>query len=146
MVVPLGAPISSNAISSPPSIAYLTPVIVSVVLVISSVLDTAAILASASPLKPRLRTDERSSELLILLVACLKKAHLISSFAIPQPLSVTLISDIPPSLISSVICVAPESIAFSRSSLTTEAGLSITSPAAILFIVSLSSSFITDMY
>ena len=46
-----------------------------------------------------------------------------------------LIKDIPPSLISIVTAVAPASIAFSTSSFTTEDGLSITSPAAILLIV-----------
>ena len=47
-----------------------------------------------------------------------------------------LIKDIPPSLISIVTAVAPASIAFSTSSFTTDDGLSITSPAAILLIVS----------
>ena len=42
---------------------------------------------------------------------------------------------IPPSFISIVTDVAPASIAFSTSSFTTEAGRSITSPAAILSIV-----------
>ena len=53
----------------------------------------------------------------------------------PEPLSVILINDVPPSLISTDIIVAPASIAFSISSLTIDAGLSITSPAAIWFIV-----------
>ena len=47
-----------------------------------------------------------------------------------------LIKDIPPSLISIVTAVAQASIAFSTSSFTTDDGLSITSPAAILLIVS----------
>ena len=47
-----------------------------------------------------------------------------------------LIKDIPPSLISIVTAVASASIAFSTSSFTTDDGLSITSPAAILLIVS----------
>jgi hypothetical protein len=66
----------------------------------------------------------------------------ISSLLIPLPLSVTLINEIPPSFISTVIAVAPASIAFSTSSLTTEEGLSTTSPAAILLIVFWSKSVI----
>ena len=52
-----------------------------------------------------------------------------------MPLSVILMYDIPPFLISIVILFAPASIEFSINSFTTEAGLSLTSPAAILFIV-----------
>ena len=70
-----------------------------------------------------------------MLVACLSKAISRSSCIIPFPLSVTLIYEIPPFLISTVIAVAPASIEFSITSFTTDAGLSITSPAAILFIV-----------
>ena len=112
------------------------------VFVISSTCDTAAILASASPLKPRDETAIRSSIDLILLVACLLNAISISFLLIPLPLSVTLINEIPPSFISTVIAVAPASIAFSTSSLTTEEGLSTTSPAAILLIVFWSKSVI----
>src|SRR4030042_1945249 len=50
----------------------------------------------------------------------------------PLPLSVTLMRRTPPSCASTDICVAPASREFSTSSLTTEAGLSTTSPAAIL--------------
>ena len=62
----------------------------SLVLVINSICDTAAILASASPLKPSEDTVKRSSIDLILLVACLLNAISISSFLIPEPLSVTV--------------------------------------------------------
>ena len=41
----------------------------------------------------------------------------------------------PPFFISTFIFVAPASIEFSTNSFTTDAGFSITSPAAILFIV-----------
>ena len=51
------------------------------------------------------------------------------------PLSVIFIYDIPPFFISTVILLAPASIEFSTISFTTDAGLSITSPAAIWFIV-----------
>ena len=140
--MPLGIPISSKSTSLAPSIIYLMPRRLSLVLVKSSTLDTAAIELRASPLKPRLSTVSKSSAVVILLVACLRKAVLISSGSIPQPLSVTRMKDIPPSLISTVTASAPASIAFSNSSLTILAGRSITSPAAILSIVSSLSSLI----
>jgi DNA mismatch repair protein MutS len=71
----------------------------------------------------------------ILLVECRKNAERTSSRSIPQPLSVIRMNEIPPSLISTTTAVAPASMAFSTSSFTTEAGRSITSPAAILSIV-----------
>ena len=78
---------------------------------------------------------KRSSTDLILLVAWRRKARAIWSLGIPQPLSVTRTMEQPPSLISMVTAVAWASMAFSRSSFTTEAGRSITSPAAILLMV-----------
>ncbi len=93
-------------------------------------------LARASPLNPRVETDNKSSIYFILLVACGTNASFISSSLIPLPLSVTRIKDLPPSFISTVTEFAFASIAFSTSSFTTAIGLSITSPAAILFIVS----------
>ena len=78
---------------------------------------------------------EKSETDLILLVACLSNAISKSSSAIPFPLSVIRIYDIPPFFISTVIFVAPASIEFSTISFIADAGLSITSPAAILFIV-----------
>ena len=106
----------------------------------------AAILAKASPLKPIDVTLVISSATLILLVACLSKAISISSSAIPLPLSEILMKEIPPFFISTVIFVAPASIEFSTISLTTEAGLSITSPAAILLIVKSSNNTIFPIY
>ena len=97
---------------------------------------TAAILDKASPLKPRDVALKRSSTELILLVACLKNAFFTSSFSIPIPLSVILIRDVPPSFISTVMALDLASMEFSIISLTIEEGLSITSPAAILSIVS----------
>ena len=67
----------------------------------------------------------------ILLVAWRRKAVSASLSAMPQPLSVTRIRVIPPFWISTVTAVAPASMAFSTSSLTTLAGRSTTSPAAI---------------
>src|SRR5215467_2709136 len=52
----------------------------------------------------------------------------------PQPLSTTRICLTPPSASATPISVAPESRLFSRSSLSTEAGRSTTSPAAIWLI------------
>ena len=77
----------------------------------------------------------RSSALRILLVEWRKNAARTSSLSIPIPLSAIRINVMPPSLISTVTAVAPASIAFSASSLTTDAGRSMTSPAAILSIV-----------
>ena len=131
----MGAPVSSNAVSFPPSMTYFIPLCPSSVFVITSVLVTAAMLDKASPRNPRECMDARSSAVRILLVEWRKKAHLTSSASIPHPLSVTRINEIPPSLISTVTEVAFASIAFSTSSFTIDAGLSITSPAAILSIV-----------
>ena len=69
MVVPSGAPISSSAISSPPSIQYRLPERESAVFVMSSTLDTAAMLERASPRNPRDAIESRSQASLILLVA-----------------------------------------------------------------------------
>jgi hypothetical protein len=49
----------------------------------------------------------------------------------PQPSSATAMNSRPPSRTSTRMREAPASIAFSTSSLTTEAGRSTTSPAAI---------------
>ena len=107
----------------------------SFVLDVNSTFAIAAILANASPLKPIDVTVSKSSADLILLVACLSNAISKSSWAIPFPSSVIFIYEIPPFFISTVILVAPASIEFSIISFITDAGLSITSPAAILFIV-----------
>ena len=130
-VVPSGTPTSSKLFSSPPSITYLIPVRSPFVLVISSTWPTAAILDNASPLKPKDETDTKSSADIILLVEWRRNAIFTSFFSIPHPLSVILIKPIPPSLISTVTAVDFASIAFSKSSFTTDAGRSITSPAAI---------------
>ena len=108
----------------------------SFVLLIIVIEETEEIAASASPLKPRVSIELRSHFSFILLVAWRFRETGISSLSIPQPLSVTLIRATPPFLISATICVAPESIEFSISSLSTEAGLSTTSPAAIKFAIS----------
>lgn len=124
-----------NIILDPPSMTYFVPRSLSFVLVITSVLVTAAMLDNASPLNPNDAICDRSSTVSILLVECRRNALFTSSFGIPHPLSRILIKEIPPSLISTVTDVEPASMAFSTSSFTIEAGLSITSPAAILSIV-----------
>ena len=120
----------------------LYPVSCSAVFDIISTFAIAAILAKASPLNPIDVTTSKSSAFLILLVACLSNAISKSSCAIPFPLSVTFMYEIPPFFISTVTLFAPASIEFSTISFITDAGLSITSPAAILFIVKSSNNTI----
>ncbi len=78
----------------------------------------------------------KSSAVIILLVECRLMEIGTSSDFIPFPLSFTSIKFFPPLLIVTDISVAEASIAFSNNSLITDAGLSITSPAAILLITS----------
>ena len=94
---------------------------------------TSAIEASASPRKPSVPTRNRSSASAILLVAWLARASGSSSGGMPPPLSTTRTISSPPCSTETSIRVAPASTAFSINSLTTLAGRSITSPAAILF-------------
>ena len=91
---------------------------------------TPASAASASPRKPS-RVIRISSSSSSLEVAWRCTASASWSGAMPLPSSVTAISARPPPLSSTAIRVAPASIAFSTSSLTADAGRSITSPAAI---------------
>ena len=109
------------------------------------VLETEAMLGSASPRKPRVVMCSRSSRLRILLVAWVAKASARSSGWMPQPLSRTRMSLPPPSSMSMSICVAPASMAFSMISLTTEAGRSMTSPAAIWLMRLLGSCWMRGM-
>ncbi len=95
---------------------------------------TEAIDGSASPRKPSVATDSRSSRSAILLVAWRDTASGSCSGAMPLPLSRMRIRRTPPSSRSISTRLAPASIAFSTSSLTTEAGRSTTSPAAIWLI------------
>ena len=64
----------------------------------------------------------------------------------PIPLSTIFISDLPPFLTKILILFAPASILFSTSSFITEAGLSITSPAAILLTTSSDNNRILFIY
>ena len=89
--------------------------------------------ANASPRKPSVPIAFRSSALLIFEVACRSNASTASSRVIPSPSSVIFRSRRPPASISIVTRVAPASMAFSTSSLATDAGRSTTSPAAMRF-------------
>ena len=73
----------------------------------------------------------RSSPVRSLEVAWRKKAVGSSAGAMPQPLSVTRMRPMPPRWISTTTAELPASMVFSTSSLTTLAGRSTTSPAAI---------------
>ena len=85
---------------------------------------------SASPRKPSVAILNRSSSA-SLEVACRSTASARSSALMPEPLSVTRISDSPPAAVTTSMSVAPASSAFSTNSFTTLAGRSITSPAAM---------------
>jgi len=97
--------------------------------VISVVLLTALIAASASPRNPSVAMCSSSSADWILEVACRWKARGASSAGMPLPLSMTRISRLPPASNSTVMREAPASIEFSNNSLTTDAGLSTTNPS-----------------
>ena len=109
---------------------------------IISTSETPLMEARASPRKPMVRMCKRSEALASLDVACRRKARGMSSFSMPQPLSVTRMRESPPSRISTLTESAPLSMAFSKSSFTTLSGRSTTSPAAILSMVSLLSILI----
>ena len=103
----------------------------SAVRVSTSIRETAEIAARASPRKPRVPMASRSYSVRSLLVAWRRKAVFTSPAGMPLPSSVTRRKVIPPWAISTVILAHPASMAFSISSLATEAGRSTTSPAAI---------------
>ena len=79
-------------------------------------------------------TVSRSARLAILLVAWRSSASGSSSAGMPAPSSSTTMLRTPPAVRRTVIDVAPASSALSTSSRTTEAGRSMTSPAAIWLI------------
>ena len=92
---------------------------------------TDMMLGRASPRKPKVRMEKRSSGRPILLVAWRRIASSSSTSVMPLPLSAMRIRSRPLPPISTSMFVAPASMAFSKSSLTTDAGRSMTSPAAI---------------
>ena len=130
-IVPTGAPASETSLIFPPIISIFVPMSVSLVLVTRQNFDTDAMEGSASPLKPNVEMEKRSSFVNILLVAYRSMDRSASSRLRPCPLSETLMNDFPPFTTSMVIRVDPASILFSTSSFTTDAGLWTTSPAAI---------------
>src|SRR6476469_2809509 len=91
---------------------------------------TAPMEGSASPRKPRVRIAERSSSC-SLEVAWRSIAKARSPRSMPLPSSVTWMMLKPPPLATTSMRAAPASMAFSISSLTTLAGRSTTSPAAM---------------
>ena len=101
--------------------------------VFSSTCATAAIEARASPRNPMVCKEKRSSAWRIFDVAWRSKASRASVSDIPFPSSITCIDVFPASTTSTSMRFAPASTAFSTSSLITEAGRWITSPAAIWF-------------
>ncbi len=82
----------------------------------------AAIEARASPRKPLVRIEKSSSADFIFEVACLAKERRASEGVIPRPLSTIRIKVLPDSLMYNSMLVLSASTAFSKSSLTAEAG------------------------
>ena len=103
---------------------------------------TAAMLARASPRKPNDWMTARSASDVSLLVVWRTKASASSPAGIPAPSSLTRMDVLPAPRTSTLMRRAPASSAFSTSSLTTEAGRSMTSPAAIASATSAGSSWI----
>ena len=145
MVVPTGQPASSTLPNSPPSMVREEPISASAVQLMTSMRDTAAMAARASPRKPRVPMASRSYSVRSLLVAWRKKAVLSCWAGMPQPSSVTRRKVSPPWAISTVTLWAPASMAFSISSLATEAGRSTTSPAAMRSAIWESSTLMSGM-
>jgi hypothetical protein len=131
MHVPSRVPTSRIDAAWPPSMRTSVPLSAPRARVRITKCDTEAMLGSASPRNPSVRIAPRSSGREILLVACRSTASCASSGPIPSPSSSTRISFLPPSSMATAIRVEPASSAFSTSSLTTDAGRSTTSPAAI---------------
>ena len=126
-------------------ISILTAASEAVVDDVSVTFDTDAMAGIASPLNPSVDMSKSSSSDLILLVAWRSKQSVASSLSMPVPLSETLISFFPPCSTSTSIRIAPASMELSTSSRTTEAGRSMTSPAAILLIKRSGSTDILDI-
>ncbi len=130
--VPTGIPVASAFSTRPPLILSCQPASEAASRDCRLNIETAAIEGSASPRKPSVVNRNRSASVSILLVACRSTERKASSLDMPLPLSWIRISFLPPDSTSIRISSAPASREFSTSSLTTEAGRSTTSPAAIL--------------
>ena len=131
MLVPSGAPAGRISCISPASRLMYVPSAAPCSQVVSSMCETLEMAARASPRKPSVPMDSRPRSSCSLLVAWRKNATPASSALIPQPSSVMRMSSAPPPENSTVIFRAPASMAFSKSSLTADAGRSTTSPAAM---------------
>ena len=94
--------------------------------------ETAKMAGNASPRNPSVPMASRSASVRSFDVACRSSASKQSSGVIPRPSSVTATSCRPAPRTATSMRVAPASRLFSTSSLTMDAGRSITSPAAIL--------------
>src|SRR3989454_5530728 len=129
--VPAEQPAGSAVSNSPPWMRTRNPPPPSRLRLTASTSATAAMLASASPRKPRVRIERRSSSARSLLVACRANATGRATGRMPWPSSTTSIKPWPAASTRTSIRAAPASIAFSASSLTTAAGRSTTSPAAM---------------
>ena len=136
IVVPRGKAMSVTATSRSPSRSIIVPRSPAPSNVRSVSRETAAMLARASPRKPSVAIRSRSSSPAILLVEWRRKQSAASSRSMPAPSSWTLIRLLPPSTSSTRISDAPASREFSTSSLTTDTGRSMTSPAAIFWATS----------
>ena len=145
-LVPTGLVAGMISSTSPPRATSLVPWLAPSTAVNRVKTLTDAIEGRASPRKPRVRIRKRSAWFLILLVAWRRRANSTSSWAIPWPLSVIWIFLSPASSISTIIWLEPASMAFSTSSLTTLAGRSITSPAAIWLANTSGNSIIWDIF
>ena len=145
-VVPMLQPASMKSGSLPPVMVTRVPRSSPSRRVSSEKRETEAIVGSASPRKPSVPIVLRSPTSRILLVAWRRMARCASSALMPLPLSVTRMKLVPPAMISTSMRVAPASIAFSMSSLMTDAGRSTTSPAAILLMVLSSSTWMVMLY
>ena len=146
IVVPSGQPQGSMSCMSPASSVTRVPSALPRRRVVSSILDTADIAASASPRKPIVLMASSPRSSCSFEVAWRRKATPASSGAMPQPSSVTRMYVAPPPRISTVTLCAPASKEFSISSFITEAGLSTTSPAAIISATCGDKTFITGIY
>ena len=129
--MPHGQPTGSSDRTFPASRCRRTPFSAPCARVRRSIFDTDEIAASASPRKPSVPMQARSSCLRILLVAWRRNAVRASTGSMPQPSSVMRRKVMPPFCNSIVMFFAPASMEFSTSSLTADAGRSTTSPAAM---------------
>ena len=130
-VVPRRLGASSTPLMVPPFTRMRVPTSSSPSFVSSVMRDTAAMDGRASPRKPKVTTDWRSTAVRILLVAWRSRQSRASSRVMPTPSSVTRMRRLPPRSRTISMRVPRASRAFSTSSFTTDAGRSTTSPAAI---------------